>query len=74
MKPNFGPNPKPNSNNVRYNYHMWVNQWTSHQYDLDAETFDGATEVSLTWHCPNLARLSTTNDPIRPQPTDLGIH
>jgi|GEM_PF-5662328 len=29
----------------RYNYHMWVHQWTSWQYDLDAETFDGATEI-----------------------------
>lgn len=26
---------------------MWVNQWTSHQYNLDAETFDGKEEVSL---------------------------
>ena len=29
----------------RYNYHMWVHQWTSWQYDLDAETFDGETEI-----------------------------
>jgi len=29
----------------RYNYHMWVHQWTRWQYDLDAETFDGETEI-----------------------------
>ena len=29
----------------RYSYHMWVHQWTSWQHDLDAETFDGNTEI-----------------------------
>lgn len=27
---------------------MWVNQWTSWQYDLDAETFNPLEEVLVT--------------------------
>jgi len=31
-----------------FNYHMWTNQWVTHQHALDNETFDGAEEINIT--------------------------
>ena len=28
-------------------YHMWLNQWQTHQFNLDFETFDGETEIVI---------------------------
>ena len=28
-------------------YHMWLNQWQTHQFNLDFETFDGKTEIVI---------------------------
>ena len=30
-----------------YNYHMYVNQWTTYQANLRQETFDGKTEIVI---------------------------
>jgi len=53
----------------RYNYHMWVHQWTRWQYDLDAETFDGTHGthcnqlVALVLHSPRERAVEGGNDP-----------
>ena len=31
----------------QYMYHMWLNQWQTHQFNLDFETFDGKTEIVI---------------------------
>lgn len=32
---------------TKYMYHMWLNQWQTHQINLDFETFDGAKEIVI---------------------------